>query len=78
MNRFDRSTLLVWILISIVPGVGFILYARFAEGVGGWVSFPWDWGLWGGFIPIIVGFFQILTLAAFIITLVQENNLKLK
>lgn len=64
VNKFDLTTLYVWILLSIIPGIAFILYSRFHEGTGGWVSFPWDWGLWELFIPIIFGFFQIIFLLA--------------
>lgn len=55
-----------WLFISVVPGNAFVFYARYSEHPSGLAPFPWDWGIWGFYVPVIFVFFQIATLLALI------------
>lgn len=55
---------IAWLLISTVPAVAYMLYARFETGGGGgFVSFPWDWLMWEIIIPVIFALSQLVFLA---------------
>jgi hypothetical protein len=55
-----------WILASTVPGYLFVLNAynnRHLEGTGGFFTLPWPWdyGIWEFWIPILLMAGQLLT-----------------
>lgn len=76
VNKLGFVALFLWIFFSVIPGSGFILYARFSDNTGGFISFPWDWGLWEFFLPIIVGVIQIIFLIIFLT--IRNNNKEIK
>ncbi|WP_158602138.1 hypothetical protein [Cohnella endophytica] len=51
---------LKWLMSSLIPGLLFMLHARTDTNTGGWISFPWDWGLWELFLPAIFTVSQII------------------
>lgn len=71
-NKHDAKLWSFWLFISVVPGNAFVFYARYYPHPSGLAPFPWDWGLWGIYVPAIFGFFQIATLLALIFG--QKSN----
>ncbi|QWU16044.1 hypothetical protein SAMN04487895_102286 [Paenibacillus sophorae] len=63
IHRQGLKIFKIWIATSTIPGLLFMTYARFSDSSGGWISFPWDWGLWELFIPIIYGLIQLIFVA---------------
>lgn len=61
--NLKKIVVLWWVLLTIIPGGSFIIYQYNNQGTGGWVSFPWDWGLWELFLPVILGITQIISIA---------------
>jgi len=73
INKFGIKALLLWMFLSVIPGSAFILYARYSESTGGLIAFPWDWGLWEIFLPVIVGGIQIIYFLAYLSLLGQKK-----
>ncbi|WP_373232137.1 hypothetical protein [Cohnella sp.] len=70
-----RNLYLKWILYSTVPGLLFMLFARFQESSGGFISFSWDWGLWELFLPAIYTVVQIIFIL-YILAIRNEKKTK--
>ncbi|AKG36706.1 hypothetical protein [Paenibacillus durus] len=60
IHRQGLKIFKIWIASSTIPGLLFMTYARFSDNSRGWISFPWDWGLWELAIPIIYGLVQLI------------------
>lgn len=63
-----------WLLISSIPGACLMLYARFENSPGGFIKFPWDWGMWAYFIPGIFALTQLIYLSFLLIKLPTDEG----
>ncbi|OKP86663.1 hypothetical protein A3844_11620 [Paenibacillus helianthi] len=71
-SKYKKRIIVIWVLLSVVPGGAFIFYGYYTPSSGGWISFGWDWGLWDLFIPIIVAIAQGITIG--LIKTIKPND----
>lgn len=71
-SKYKKRVIVIWALLSVVPGGALILYCYYTPSSGGWISFGWDWALWDLFIPIIVSIAQVITIG--LIKMIKPNE----
>jgi|GEM_PF-6861582 len=60
------NALIKWIVLSSLPGLLFMTYARMQGSSGGMMPTTWDWGLWELFLPALFTVMQLFMLIYFL------------
>ncbi|ACT01478.1 hypothetical protein [Paenibacillus sp. JDR-2] len=75
ISRKHNKTYYLWLSCSIIPGILFMIYAKFQGDSSGLMMLPWDWGLLELFVPVI---FIVAQIIFFLVQLGIRDRKRLK